>query len=301
MAFTASILCQNPPKVFRLSHNAWVDGVSSTLRWQGLEPRAIQGDKAYIFRSTNTRKYVLNQKRYLSVIPTSAAVSDSTPEVPSLSDLVRRFYTCINEKNLTELEGLISSDCFLQDSVFPHSFQGEKEVMGFISQLVESMGQNVHFRIGTICGGEELVASLDWHLEWKEDQIPFSRGCSIFQCTIEDDRLVIRKAQIITESPIKPGNLALGLLKILASLFDEFPQAAKWFLKSPQTIFTVASKIYNIFFAPIINPVLAFYVTLWRLIARLLGYIISVLHILAKFINQKSSNADPDNSDSKKD
>ncbi|KAK9716619.1 hypothetical protein RND81_06G245900 [Saponaria officinalis] len=293
MAFANSILYQNPPRVYRPSQIN-----PPTLRWQGLKPRAIQADKNHIFLSTNTRKYIQKNIRYLGVIPAFAIESDSIPIVPSLSAVVKRFYACINKKDLTQLEDLISSDCFLEDSVFPHSFQGKKEVVGFISQLVESMGKNVHFQIGTVCEGDELVASLDWHLEWKEDQIPFSRGCSIFQCSIEDDKLVIRKAKIITEPPVKPGKLALGLLKILTSLFDEFPQAAKWFLKSPQTIFTVAMKIYNVLFAPIINPVLAFYITLWKLIARVLGYIISILHIIAKFLNQKSSTSNSNNSDS---
>ncbi|XP_074304026.1 uncharacterized protein LOC141638513 [Silene latifolia] len=226
-------------------------------------------------------------------MPCFAAQSNLVPAFPSASDVIRKLYTCINEKNLVELDDIIARDCTLEDLNFPHSFQGKKKVVSFIGQLVESMGENVQFQLGTICEGGELMASLDWHLEWKEDQIPFSRGSSIFQCSIEDDRLVIRKAQIIWETPFKTGELGLGLLKILASLFDDFPKAAKWFLKSPQTIFKVVFTIYNMLLAPIMNPILAFYVILWKLVVRLLGYLMSTLHMIAKFFNKMSSNGNP--------
>lgn len=36
--------------------------------------------------------------------------------------------------------------------------------MSFFTQLVDSMGENAQFRIGHICEGEDLTASVDWHM-----------------------------------------------------------------------------------------------------------------------------------------
>ncbi|KAK9668097.1 hypothetical protein RND81_13G035100 [Saponaria officinalis] len=289
MAYTAFSVCQNPTRVFYSNHN----GGSPTLRWQGLKPRAIQINNSRLFRFDKTKKCILKDRKNVGLIPIFAADSDSSSVVFSVSDVITKFYACINDKNLKEIEEIISIDCFLEDSTFPHSFHGKKEVMGFISQVVESMGENVHFRTGTVCEGGDLIATLHWHLEWNKDELPFSRGCSIFQCSVEDDRLVIRKAQFIVESPFKPGEIGLGLLRILASFFDEFPKAAKWFLKSPHTIFMVVMHIYNLLVAPVMNPMLAFYIILWKLVVRLLGYVISILHFVAKTIIEISSNRDP--------
>lgn len=36
--------------------------------------------------------------------------------------------------------------------------------MSYFTQLVESMGENAQFRIGQICEGDYLTASVDWHM-----------------------------------------------------------------------------------------------------------------------------------------
>jgi hypothetical protein len=70
-------------------------------------------------------------------------------------------------------------------------------------------------------------------VEWKNSQIPFTRGCSFFECSKQEERIIIkystktntlslsiapfshklvflcRKAQIVIESPVKPGGLVL--------------------------------------------------------------------------------------------
>ncbi|KAK9281899.1 hypothetical protein L1049_004806 [Liquidambar formosana] len=152
-----------------------------------------------------------------------------------LSETIMQFYTCINEKNLNQLSEFITDDCFFDDFSFLKPFQGKKEVMHFFEQLTASMGQNVKFSIGHVWCGDEFTAAVYWHLEWKKRHIPFTRGCSFYECAKDEERLTIKKAQAVIESPIKPGIFALTLLKIVTTLFDEFPNATEWFLKSPQT------------------------------------------------------------------
>ena len=45
---------------------------------------------------------------------------------PSPSDMIKQFYTCINEKNLKELDGYISDDCIFEDCSFPQPVQGKE-------------------------------------------------------------------------------------------------------------------------------------------------------------------------------
>ncbi|KAL2902584.1 hypothetical protein RDABS01_027666 [Bienertia sinuspersici] len=251
-----------------------------------------------IFVTRNTRKCIIKERRKTDIGPILAVNSESSSEILSLSEVIKNFYRCINTEDKKGLEDLISSNCCVQDMTFPYIIQGKKEVMSLFIQLSESMGESVQFKLGTICEGDDLTASVMWHLEWKNDRVPFSRGCSVFQCSIEGDKLEIRNIQIITESPIKPGALAMALLKMVRSAFDEFPKAADWFLKRPHTILKAMLKIYNLFLAPIVNPILTFYITLWKLTTRVLGYAISFLHIIARFFTKDSSN-DNDNDTSK--
>ncbi|MBA0689729.1 hypothetical protein Goari_007445 [Gossypium aridum] len=128
---------------------------------------------------------------------------------PSAADTIKDFYMCINEKNLKGLEGYISEDCYIEDCSFYNPFNGKREVFHFFYLLMESMGQNVKFIIEHICEGDSFTAGVNWHLEWKQTRIPFTRGCSFYECSEEGEILVIKKARIIIESPLKPGGVVL--------------------------------------------------------------------------------------------
>ncbi|KAJ6946215.1 hypothetical protein NC651_001083 [Populus alba x Populus x berolinensis] len=133
---------------------------------------------------------------------------------PSPSQMIKQFYTCINEKKLKELDGYISDDCFFEDSSFLQPMQGKKEVMHFFGQLTAGMGQNVKFILEHVCEDDEFTAGVNWHLEWKTIQIPFTKGCSFYECSQKEDRLVIKKALVVIESPIKPGGIVLVIDQI---------------------------------------------------------------------------------------
>lgn len=293
MDFASVVPCKRISSISHFSPTSLTHVGSPTSRRNLLIPRKTEVIFEPIFGSRNVKKCISRHRKPKMGL-TLAANSDSSYETHSLSDVVKKFYRCINAEDRKGLEDIISSDCHLEDSAFPYIINGKKEVISLLIQLAESMGENVHFKLGTVCEGDELTASVNWHLEWKEDPIPFSKGCSIFQCSNEGDTLVIRKVQIITESPVKPGILAMALLKIVRSLFDEFPRAANWLLKRPQTILQAVLKIYGLFLAPIVNPIITFYITLWKFMARTLGYFISFLHIIARFFNKDSPSNDID-------
>ncbi|XWS48894.1 hypothetical protein CRYUN_Cryun13aG0115900 [Craigia yunnanensis] len=120
------------------------------------------------------------------------------------ADTIKHFYMCINEKNLKKLGGYISEDCYIKDCSFFIPFNGKKEVMHFFDLFMRSMGQNVKVIIEHVCEGDDFTAGVEWHLEWKQTEVPFTRGCSFYECFEEGEKLVIKKALIVIESPIKP-------------------------------------------------------------------------------------------------
>ncbi|XP_024031674.1 uncharacterized protein LOC21406979 [Morus notabilis] len=203
----------------------------------------------------------------------------------SPSETIKDFYACINDRKLKRLADYISADCHIEECSFPTPFEGREEVLCFFDQLIASMGDNVKFRVKQVCEGDELIAAAKWHIEWKNAEIPFTRGCSFFECSKEGGKLVIKKAQIVIESPVKPGRLVLVLLKIVTTVFDDFPKTTEWFLKSPHVILQWLLKIYTILFGIFINPVLQSYVPVWKLTARVYSYVFHiVLYILKIFI-----------------
>ncbi|MBA0710753.1 hypothetical protein Golax_010021, partial [Gossypium laxum] len=146
---------------------------------------------------------------------------------PSVSNLVQEFYTAINVKNTHRLDQLLSNDCIFQDLIFYIPFGGKESIMNFRQNLMEAMGQNVHFVIDSWMEGDNLTASVIWHLEWKGKEIPHTRGCNFFECQQIDGKLIISKIIGVEEFAVKPGDWVLKLLKATIVVFDKFPFPAE--------------------------------------------------------------------------
>ncbi|XAR55085.1 hypothetical protein NMG60_11030468 [Bertholletia excelsa] len=266
--------CFFPPKSCQLKSN------SMKITEQQLCSKARLSNKPYM-------------RRRLKMITSSTKNSDLSPDRLSASETIKQFYTCINDRDLKQLAGLVSKDCSFDDCSFLKPFQGRKEVMEFFGQLLASMGQNVDFKVELVCEGDDYTIGVSWHLEWNKIEIPFTRGCSFFECSMDEAKLVIKRAQVITESPVKPGGSALVLFKILTSLLDAFPKAAEWFLKSPHVLLQWIIKAYDMVLGPFISPFLAWYINIWKFIARLLSYALGMFHILChrqrSFIRKKGN------------
>ncbi|XVF37125.1 hypothetical protein REPUB_Repub19eG0118600 [Reevesia pubescens] len=146
---------------------------------------------------------------------------------PSVVDLIQDFYSAINVKDTQKLEQLLSHDCVFQDLIFYIPFGGKQSIIKFLQDLMEAMGKNVQFVIDSGMEGENLTASVIWHLEWKGKEIPFTTGCHFFECQQADGKLIISKITGVEEFPVKPGDLVLKLLKAANSVFDSFPFVAE--------------------------------------------------------------------------
>ncbi|XP_042006190.1 uncharacterized protein LOC121754971 isoform X1 [Salvia splendens] len=220
----------------------------------------------------------------LFVVPTSSPTSDTSSLSPAARTIME-FYSSINQKNLTKLEALIADDCCFRDYFFAKPFQGKKEVMHFLEQLTTCMGdhRNMRFNVELVCEGNDYTVAFNWHLDWKKMEVPFTRGSSCFSLLVNDDKLLIKKAQVLIESPIKLGVVALAIFKSVTSIFDAFPAATEWFLKSPHTMFRVLIKAYSIGIHPVISPFLAWYI---NLTACILTTTLNILHYIAKIFHK---------------
>ncbi|XVE60168.1 hypothetical protein DITRI_Ditri05aG0106400 [Diplodiscus trichospermus] len=149
---------------------------------------------------------------------------------PSVLDLVLDFYSAINLRDTQKLNQLLSDDCVFQDLIFYIPFGGKQNIINFLQEVMEAMGENVHFVIDSWMEGERLTASVIWHLEWKAKEIPFTTGCNFFECQQVDEKLIISKITGVEELPVKPGELLLKLLKAVSGVCDGFPFAAEQLL-----------------------------------------------------------------------
>ncbi|CAL5356166.1 unnamed protein product [Camellia sinensis] len=140
------------------------------------------------------------RERRLKVVMLSASSGDIGPNLLSSSDSIKQFYTSINEKNLNKLREFISDNCYFDDCSFIKPFQGKKEVMEFFGQLITSMGQNVKFKIGHMCEGDDFTIGVTWHLVFMNESSSSNRVAN------------------------ETRRLSIGFLKNIALHFEDFLQ-----------------------------------------------------------------------------
>ncbi|GFQ05823.1 hypothetical protein PHJA_002726400 [Phtheirospermum japonicum] len=239
-----------------------------------------KADINVLSKLTYTKRAIKRKPQKLFVVPPRDFNTNTSPLSPAQTIVL--FYSAINEKNLKQLNEMIADNCFFEDYSFPKPFRGKKEVLHFLEQLIMCMGQNMQFNVEHICEGNDNSVGVNWHLDWNKIQVPFTRGCSNYSLSVNVDKLVIEKAQIHIESPIKLGVVALTIFKTVSSLFDAFPAATEWFLTSPHIVFQLLLKAYTIIIQPIIGPFLAWYIKLLNIAASILGFTLKILHHVAK-------------------
>lgn len=127
MAFAAVFPCQNIPYRCRFNLTALTNVRSPIYRRNLQIPRGKEVVPEPIFGTRNAGKYVISHRWRPQITPPAvAANSESSFEILSLSDVVKKFYRCVNEGDRKGLEDLISSNCRLEDSTFPYIIQGKK-------------------------------------------------------------------------------------------------------------------------------------------------------------------------------
>lgn len=253
-----------------------------------------KGLKSELLRSHHQQRAatIQSQRRKVSSRPRCFGTSNESVEPHSdshlvphshpLSDLARDFYSAINNKDTSKLDSFVADNCVFEDLAFPKPFEG-KEVHRFLKQLTEAMGKHMCFAIeGVYEGGEKYVGVL-WHLEWNSDPIPFSKGCSFFECSRKGQKLHIKRARVFVESPLKPGEIVLEVLKVISLLLDKFPKLADNILHRPNLMVQLIMRAYKMFVEPFILPFLFYYTHLWTFAARVISYLLIIVQNLLKF------------------
>ncbi|KAG9442131.1 hypothetical protein H6P81_017985 [Aristolochia fimbriata] len=212
----------------------------------------------------------------------NSSSTDSDEQDPPSIILIEQFYESINDGDAKKLGELISDDCYYEDEAFLDPFKGKKQVMEYLTQLSKSMGKNVKFIIDRTFHGLHHTVGVLWHLDWRKTEIPFTRGCGFFDCGNHGGKLVIEKAYILVESPLKPGMSAVSLLKTVSTTFDRFPVVAEKFLQFQHELIAwvviIFNKFVKPFVLPLLLPVLIYYFNIWKLLwkhsRKLIGYVL---------------------------
>ncbi|XP_022955016.1 uncharacterized protein LOC111457092 isoform X2 [Cucurbita moschata] len=163
----------------------------------------------------------------LRVSSLSSSSNNPVDTLQSASDVVRGFYDGVNRHDLASVEDLIAENCVYEDLIFSRPFVGRKDILIFFKKFNDSISKDLQFVIDDISTQDSSAVGVLWHLEWKGKEFPFSKGCSFYRLVVGD----AKKRQIIyardsVEPALKPGEMALTIIRGVTWLLERFPQLA---------------------------------------------------------------------------
>ncbi|KAF5182506.1 Nuclear transport factor 2 (NTF2) family protein [Thalictrum thalictroides] len=182
--------------------------------------------KSLIAKKRNSKTLIthpsINQTTRIAALSEEKAVVS----IDSASDIVRNFYSGINNHDLGSVEDLIAEKCVYEDLVFPQPFVGRKAILKFFKKFTDSISKDLQFVIDDISNEDSLAVGATWHLEWKGRPFPFSKGCSFYRLEVVNGKKQIIYGRDSVEPSIKPGETALVAIKGVTWLLQRFPQLA---------------------------------------------------------------------------
>ncbi|KAL8482400.1 hypothetical protein ACS0TY_027912 [Phlomoides rotata] len=160
---------------------------------------------------------------------TAVEAASSSIESDSAPNVVRKFYDGINRRDLASVEDLIALNCIYEDLIFSQPFVGRKAILDFFKQFIDSISTDLQFAVDDISEGDTTAIGVIWHLEWKGKPFPFSRGCSFYRLDVVNGQRQIVFGRDAVEPAIKPGEAALGAIRGVTWLLQNFPFLADRF------------------------------------------------------------------------
>ncbi|KAG9458813.1 hypothetical protein H6P81_003321 [Aristolochia fimbriata] len=180
--------------------------------------------------TSRTPKFAQRLKANVSSTRLPSSSSSSTPILSSsASDVVKGFYGGVNSHDLVSVEYLIAENCVYEDLIFSQPFTGRKAILEFFQKFIDYISIDLQFVIDDISEEDSEVVGVIWHLEWKGKPFPFSKGCSFYRLKLINGKRQIIYGRDCVEPAIKPGEMALVIIRGVTFLFQKFPKLADYF------------------------------------------------------------------------
>ena len=209
--------------------------------------------------------------------------SNSIPNSSSAKGtLAEQYFGAWNDRDMDRAVSLFTDDVKYDDTAFPEPFQGKEKLDKHLKICANAFPVSFSFIVDKVIDGRDKI-TVQWHVENKGEQMPFTRGVSFY--TVEAGK-ISTGIDFLEPSVFKTGELAISAKNVLKTIQDDktrlipvFLWAAymyvvffsDWFFGLPATAleertwlevrdlslnFFLVSPILKLPFAPVVHPML---------------------------------------------
>lgn len=114
---------------------------------------------------------------------------------------------------------LFDEDCTYEDTLYPKVFVGKEQIKGHLLNVASAVPDSFSFVVDVVSEDPKTNnIGVQWHVESDGQQLPFTRGCSMYTVNAQGK---IVKGFDVPEPTLKSGSLSLGLLKQAKNLIAD--------------------------------------------------------------------------------
>lgn len=112
-----------------------------------------------------------------------------------------------------------SENCEYEDTQYAGAFKGKAALKEHLYKVADALPTTFRFCIDDIADAGETIG-IQWHVENNGQQLPFTRGCSMYRCDPATGKIV-SGFDVPEPAPFKPGSASLALLSFASKLIAE--------------------------------------------------------------------------------
>jgi len=132
---------------------------------------------------------------------------------------IRKYFGAWNDRDMATACDQFEDDCSYEDTQYAGAFEGKEALEAHLYKVADALPPTFKFCIDDIADGGNVVG-VQWHVENDGQELPFTRGCSMYRANPVTGKLV-SGFDVPEPAPFKPGSASLGVLSLASKLISE--------------------------------------------------------------------------------
>ena len=138
------------------------------------------------------------------------------------SQVITQYFECWNRREMDNAADLFDPDCIYEDTLYPEQFKGKDDIKFHLLRVADSLPSSFQFVVDEYSTGSDIkgqvTIGVQWHVESDGQQLPFTRGTSIYKV---NDKGLISYGFDVPEPTVKTGAFSLAILKNASVVISE--------------------------------------------------------------------------------
>ena len=132
---------------------------------------------------------------------------------------IRKYFDAWNARDMELACAQFADDLEYEDTQYAGAFRGKEQLKAHLNKCADNLPPTFQFCVDEVADGGDTVG-VQWHVENDGEELPFTRGCSMYKADPKTG-LLVSGFDVPEPAPFKFGSASLQLLGLASKLIAE--------------------------------------------------------------------------------